>query len=508
MRWLSASALLALLLLATAPTGMAAINKPLPLHADYGYMTGLDANGPMAIVSGALDATLAPAPGAFGFFDARGLTVTGLDRVCYSTSRPCEDGPGGTLSIQVSEAGSFALCFPSRPGAQLEAQHALAMFVDFSAADDLNTFLADKSIVAPAVDGVLAFGPISAIPTSALNGASAFAAPCSASAGLSALDSSTVLTLRKGTTVVATLSGKTQPVLFTGQPVVPTVAASFVIAPFGDAATAHFSPAASAAAREGLDIGRVQELIQKVDASSASSTTQRTQTGTGANAAKDALADLLNGALVGLPNGIGDSTTVPAKDLQFARFTTLAVGGTPTTLTWEGKSTLEIKDGKVTGAQKLVGFGPVQFPWWTYVLWVAALALFITRLALKPDKTHPTWDRFKWVGWVAGILAAALALWLWDGEIKAVFGISFLQGATGQARLVIGAIEASLLSLFALLAALPLRIALRNTFLLSRQGTFMGIAGAVATLLGFVLSALALRSVLGLIVDQVIQRLA
>lgn len=488
------------------PGATAVLNKPHAFQPEFSYMRGLDANGELAVVSGELEATLVPAPGSFGFFDSPGLTISGLDRVCWGNQ--CDDSPSRALTVTVAAGGSFALCFPTQPTARVEADHALGMFSDLAQDDDLNSFRVGKSLVAPVVGGVLTFGTLASVPSSGLSSSSLLSTPCNTSAGLAALDDQTRVVIKDGATTLDTLAGKEALLLFTGQPRIPAVEAGFLIAPFGSGSHAHFEPAGASAAGTGLDIQRVQSMFQRVDASHSAGTVDRTQTDTDTTGAKAFLAALLNGALLGLPDGVGNSTEFDPTTLQFARFTTLSVTSNGNDLAWDGKASLEIADGKVTGAHPLIGFGPFQMPWWSYVLWLAALTVFIVRLVRKPDKSHPRWDRFKWVGWVAGPLAWILVFLLWDAEVHAVLGSSLLRDATGQARLVIGLVEFALLSLVAFIAAAPLRILLRNSSLLAHQGTFMGLAGAVSALLGFLFGATYLRAYLGLILDQVMQRLA
>lgn len=496
-----------LLVLAAAsllPGAQAALNKSRPFSADFAYMQGLDAEGNMTVVSGALDATLSGAPGSFGLFDSDAYTIRGLDKVCWNGG--CNQSASNALSLAVSDGGSFALCFPTNPAARLEAAHALALFVGLASDDDLNTFAVADSLVTPMVDGMLAFSTVAPIPASGLDQASLLNAPCDSSAGLSALDETTQVTLRDGASTVVALAGKQARLLFTGQPVLPSVSAAFVVAPFGAGSEAHFHSATDDAAAQGLDIERVQELINLMDASHARSTVDRTQAPQ-ASQTPAFMVDLLNGALLGLPGGTGDGSEFPIDGLHFIRFTTLDVEGAGDALSWQGRATLEIEDGHVLGAKPLVGAGPLQLPWWSLLLWAIGITLFIVRLSLKPDKTHPRWDRFKWVGWVASALAWILIFFLWDAEVAAVLGTSFLH-SSGQTRLVLLLAQVVLLSIIGFIAIAPLRLLLRNTSLLAHQGTFMGLAGAVAALIGFLLAATYLRAYLDLILSRVMEQLA
>src|SRR5205085_10597168 len=129
--------------------------------------------------------------------------------------------------------------------------------------------------------------------------------------------------------------------------------------------------------------------------------------------------------------------------LSFARVTTLQVRGTSANaLAWSGTATLDVHGGHVAGAKKLYGFALFKLPWWSWILWILGIGLWVTRLALKPEKHHPTWDRFRWIGWIVSPLAYLLVLFLWDIEVKAVLGLSLLTGhASGQMLLIVGAFE-------------------------------------------------------------------
>ncbi|MEK6974996.1 MAG: hypothetical protein AABY18_01475 [Candidatus Thermoplasmatota archaeon] len=498
---LAAALIAALFLVAAAPNAQAAINRPRAFDEAFPYMPALDSSE-KTVVSGQVDADIKDATASYGFFDAQGTDVTGLSRVCWQLLLGCRDSDSRSLSLSVAPGGSFAVCFPAATSGILHADHALALFVDLAQDDDLNSFRVDKSLVAPVIDGTYTFSNIAPITTVA-----ATSQACTVGGGLVGLDADMRLSIRDGAQVVATLSGKDARVSFAGQPAVSTIAADFVIVPFTGASTSSFKSSSDRDAERGLDLNRVQELIRALDASHEGSTVDRGQQDSGGNNTQAVLAGLLNGAFVrgAFPT---EGEPFPFKDIHFVRFSHMTVDPDGETLAWEGKAYLEVKDGKVAKAPNLVGFWLFQLPWWSYLLWAAAITLAILKIVLKPDKNHPRWDTLRWIGWVATPVAWIIVFFLWDAEMHAVLGASLLRGSSGQFRLIVGALQLGLLSIVAFAAAAPLRVIGRNSFMLAHQGTFMGLAGSIAAILGFLFGAPYLRSYLGLILTKVMERLA
>ena len=500
MRRVLAVALLAILLAGLVPQAQAAINRPRPFEDDFPYMAGLG-NGAMTVVSGELTATTGDAVSSYGFFESRGATISGLTAVCYSNT--CASN--GPYSLVVAPAGasgggSFALCFPGTSSGELEAGHALALFVDFAQDDDLNTFGVDKSLVAPSVNGRFHFTSLPNVPGGTV--------ACAQAGGVTALDDVTVIQLRNAAGSVTTLTGKDARFAFAGQPKVTDVAADFYVVPFNGGAEAGFKRARAEDAREGLDLGRVQDLIQKLDAAHASSSVDRSESETGGDNTQELLAGLLNGALLSLPDTPQQGEQFSLDGSRFVRFSGLDVTGTGGALSWDGRAYLDVEDGQVAGARNLVGVWLFQLPWWSYLLWAAAITLAIVRLVTKPDKNNPRWDRLRWVGWVATPVAWIIVFFLWDLEVRNVLGASLLHGTSGQFQLIVGLLQVGLLGLaVGFAAAGPLRVIGRNSFLLAHQGTFMGISGSVAAVLGFLFGAPYLRAYLGLILTKVLEKL-
>ena len=488
--------LLAVLLLAAAPTVQAALNHPLPYRSQEGYMQGL--TGPrIDMVSGELDMLTPTSGGTFGFFSTQGTSITGLTRVCYSqVLRQCIDSVTGGLRIDVATGGSFGLKLPQGVEATLEAQHALAMFADLSGQTNLNSLDIGPSLLAPLVVGKATLQGIPSIPNSAASDLQGTGAGAIVGA-----DGVTTITITNDGLPVNTQQGKGVPVTFAGKPVVTPIGCELAIMPFkGPSAQAHFKPATRSAARLGLDIDRVNQLIARLFQSS-SEPAESSEVGSDAfGPYRDAAAVIFAGALLRMP-----TENASAQDIAFARLSSLEVDGTTANgLAWSGKATFEIRAWHVTGAKSMLGFGPFQLPWWSWALWVLGIAAFVVRLVRKPDKHHPTWDRFKWVGWVASPLFFLLTFFLWDLELRATLGISLLSGdAHGQVLLFVALMQTTTWLMASFAAIAPLRLLSKNLLLIFRQGTFMGLSGAAASLLGFLLIATYLRAFLDVILQQV-----
>lgn len=493
-----AATLVLVVLAAASPQASAALNKPLPFHEGFPYMPGFGDNVQMTVVSGKATASVSGATTSYGFFDTGGLTISGLVQECHGAV--CNRA----TSLVVAPGGSVAVCFPSASAGAFEAGHALGLFVDLSQDGDLNSFAVGKSLVAPAVDGSFSFSLVNRI-----QDAGVLSSPCTQHGGLAALDDVTQIQVRDGQTTVQTLTGKDARIAFSGTPLVTPVVADFYIIPFaGLGNEASFRAASAGDAKEGLDLQHVQDLVDRLDQAKASSRAPaQPQEGNGAET-QAFLAGLLNGALLRLPEGVSDNQSLDLAGSHFARFSRLTVAGNAGGLDWDGKAYLEIQDGKVQGAKGLVGFWLFQLPWWSYLLWAAAITLVILRMVRKPAKENARWDQLKWIGWVATPVAWLIVFILWDFELRAVLGASLFHSPGGQFKLIIGLLQLGLLGLIAFAAIAPLRTIGRNASLLAKQGTFMGLAGGVAALLGFLIGAPYLRAYVGLILNQVMQALA
>jgi hypothetical protein len=479
------------LLVALAPAAQAALNGSMPYQASLPYQPGLGKDtGNFTLLSGALTATLPDVKGPYGLFNATAARVTGLTRVCTGNLLPgqplCLTSAGGGLSITVSAGGSFGIRFPKATSSTVKADHVLGLLVDFEGKTDLNSFGLARTLVAPAINGELAFTTLPDLPaTTGVPDTDRDAG------GMVALDAKTTLRILDAGVEQRTVSGKQDPVLFQGHPAIAPVQAGIFVLPFEDGSTANLKPATAAAAERGLDLTRITGLGNDLNSASKSgsagapSSVPRLDLGV----LQPLVARILDGALLRLPTQATSGSSA-FKQLALVRFDEFSVQGGASAAQVTGRGPLQVQGGQVRGAQALVGFAYFEMPWWSYLLWGLALAAFITRLVLNAPKGHPRWDRLRWVGWVANPLLFLLFLFLWDIEVHRVLGVSLLSGGVpGEAMLGLLAFEMGPLLFVFFAVVTPLRILFSNGARLAGQGRFIGVPTALAYVLGYFLGA-------------------
>lgn len=281
----------------------------------------------------------------------------------------------------------------------------------------------------------------------------------------------------------------------------PPFGAEAAIIPFGDGDRAVFGRAAAAAAAAGSDFQRLSDTVGLLAGQSGSQGDVQEPH----PALREMLAGVLASAVLHLP---GDSARA-REDFALVRFTGLEVAGNGTGLAWTGQAPLHVQGDDVVGAKPLVGFWLIQVPWWSLLLWAAAVAVLVANALLRRPKQATRWARFSWVGWIAGPLLAFLALWLWDLETRAVWGLSATSaGLSGQGRLVLLLMELVPLALIGFAVVSPLRMLLRGGFRLAGQPGFGRLVAPLAYPLGFLLGATYLRSYIEVVVRPVMERIA
>lgn len=483
-----------------AAPAQAQINDARPFEADYEYIDGFQ-DSVLTMVSGALVADLNHVIGTFGFFDAQGLDINDLERVCWTDGgvQDCTNpDPDLGVSLRVVNGGSAGVRFPFASDATYTADHALGLFVDFENEEDLNSFGVSKTLAAPAINGAVTFETIRDIDTPG------FGFPDLESvAGLAPLDDFTTVQVLQDGAVERQFTGKNTQFSFEGAPDIPVFSSDFVFLPFEDDSTARFVPASDSAAAAGLKLERIDELMADLEGSSSSG---QGASGTGFGDQMEdfqtTLSEVLNGAVMRVPQ----TDTDIASDFAFINFEQLTVTADLEELDWGGKAALQIQEGQVDGAPGLVGFGYFVLPWWSFLLWGIALTVWIVRMSLKAPKKHEKWDRFKWIGWVAGALGFVLLFVLWDWEVRSVWGTSlFTTNATGAALGVVAAVQILPLLFVLFAVAAPLRMMLKNGVMLANQGTFMGLSTGVAYLLAYVMGATLLLAYIELVLVTVLE---
>ncbi len=494
MRW---SLLVCALML--VPGAMAAINEERPFEAEFEFNDPLEDEF-INIVSGQLDAGLAKTTGPFGFFGVKGFTIQDLNMVCWgkpselpqamATKSQCIEG---NLRIDVEDDSNIALQFATRTTGSYSADHALALFLR-QRGDDLNTLSLNQSMLVPAINGKMDFGDIPAFSYQTWR-----TVPLVFNL-LVPTSESTTISIAGGAS--HTLSGRDEFVTFFGDPRIEVFGSDFVALPFTDGSNAEFSPADPEAAKEGLDFTRVEQVLNLLQGASAEQSNEQSED-IGDNPFADSMSEVLNSALIRVPSKPDVDADVAKDEVAIVLFQDLAVANGGGDLAWDGDAAFQYQGGEIAGSQSLYGVWLVKLPWWGWLLWAVAIGLFVTRMVLKPEKKHERWDRYKWIGWVSGILMFALVFFLWDLEMRSVWGTSIMStSATGTAFWVTFGIQ--LATFFMVLGVLgwPLGIIIKNALLLSRQGTFMNLGKPVAVLLAFLLGATLFLAYLELFVQE------
>ncbi len=488
-RWILVAALLLL-----APVATAQINGPSPYAADYGFADPNTADY-TTLLSGRLEATTAGSTGPYGFFETVGLRIDGLEKVCRGkTGAACWEGD---LSLVVNDGGSIGIQFLTRPAATYTADHALGMFLD-ARGDDLNSLPLNQSLLAPAVNGRMEFREIRHLASASPFG---FDLP---SATLSPTASNTSFTLLQGSTPLYQWTGKSEVVRMYGPADIPAFSTDFVVLPFKEGSTARFTPADPAAAQLGLDFERLDTVFEKLnDASAGGGTSGRSEVPD--NPLEETLSEVLDGALLRFPT---PGSNASADGFALVLFKSMEVSNEGGQLAWAGQAGFRMEGAKVSGAQPLYGVYLFQLPWWGWGLWLVAIGLFVTRLVLNPEKHHERWDRYRWIGWVAGAVAFVGVFLLWDLEMRAVWGTSVLTTKTvGTAFWITFGLQLGTMAFVMGAVSWPVSMIIKNGLLISKQGTFMGLGKPLSLVLAYALGATLMLAYMQLFMAQVIARI-
>jgi len=497
MRVVSTAAFLLVATLAI-PTGQAALNGDHGFAVQLPYPSDLGGGykGNVSLLSGSLEANMAATPDPMLFFNATAGGITGLTKVCWASPIPaCRQSAAGAISITWAQGSSVALKFPTAAPASgtANADHALVFFLNLQQTISFGgvTVHFGRMMATGTIGGHFTFGTVATIPDTLIQDLNQ-----DNSAGLLALDDQTTLTVSgAGTSKVFTNAHDS--LTFQGSPVVAPFGAEGMVLPFS-AGSLSMGQASASAAAQGLDPKRITGMQARITSA------------TGGQGGKFELPDLsflggiqnsvMNGALLTVPTKV-NGTSDAVHRLTLIRFDGLhAQGGTTVAATGQGP--LTIQDGRVQNAPALIGFAFVQMPWWSYALWILAIAALVTRIVMKAPKTNERWDRLKWIGWIVGPLAFLLFILLWDNEIHTVLGVSLFSGASGPSLGIILLIELLPMGIVFFAVVTPLRMLIRNGLRIAKQGTFMGLAGPAATLLGFLFGATLMLSYFDLVLRQ------
>ncbi|MFW6192616.1 MAG: hypothetical protein ACOC83_03930 [Gemmatimonadota bacterium] len=304
---------------------------------------------------------------------------------------------------------------------------------------------------------------------------------------LSPFSNDTVVTVLDDGETVATLDSD-QSVVFDGAPVVRPFALGTGVLPFEAGARATFTPAAPEDTRSGLDFSRLEQALAQGGSGE----------GSGAPEIPEGLSGILRSTAAHIPPGT-ESLEELLADGVFLRYDELTVSSDGDALAWTGAAPLQVQEGEVEEADPLV----FLWPWWAYLLWGLAIAGFVVRKVLEVPKEHERWDEYRWVGLVGGLVASLVVFFLWDLEVRAVWGVSLLHGAgSGGGLAAIAALQLIPLTLVGLGIGLPLQSLSKSGTMLAQQGTLAGAGRIVAPFVMFLLGATLILDYIGLLLDR------
>jgi hypothetical protein len=496
MRIRLAACLAVALAAALVPTAEAVFPIPTQQYSETRAFVDITAPAPenLTLLSGSLTAVAAPAVGPFAYFNATGFTLTGLTKVCWLGALPeCVSGPG--LRLEAAAGSSFAVQFPRPAQAGATSSHSLGTFIDPGQELDFNGYRARvrDSLAAVHVGGQATLTGLPAMPDTALHDLSQDNA-----AGLVLLDPRSAVTIQGGP-APRTLRGESLALTFQGTPAVAPFAVEATLLPFAASSTSHWVQAPTADAERGTDLVRFTRLVADVRSGLGAGEAEPAA-GTPDVGLQQVLGAILSGALLSSgdldsPEELGNFTGL-LKGVTLLRFESLDATAQGGQVELVGEGPLYLQKGRVVGAPGLAGL----LPWWAWLLWVAAIGLWIARLVLKPAKQNERWDRLRWVGWAAGAVVGLFVFWLWDGVVHQVWGLSLLRGGGGPAGAIFLLVVEVLIGLAIYVAVvMPMSSLLKSGARFAGQGRFMGLHRPVAMLLGYVLGAVLLLSYIDLI---------
>lgn len=492
-------ALLAILALAVVP---AAQGATFALDTTFAYLHPSNNAVDLTVVAGKMDVTSAAGRNAFAFDNVTGFVIDGAQQVYASSTNHVYDHPkSGAFRITVSPRSLVVLDPGASASATASSGYALAVPVDPN--QDVGGLQLRQSLVAASIGTTVTFAPIQvpSVDVTRLTGTSIKDVP---GAKLVLLDPSSGLTVTDGTTTVTTVAGGSAQdphgVALSGTLTLQPFTAATTLLPVGASpAAATFAPASSASlnqARRDLGVNQLMASLQRIQGNPPSTKD------TGLGAVEPVLLGMLDAGMLHV-NATGGKPDF--GNLTIARGGSLDLGFSSSSTHITGRNALIVRGGHVVGSHPLVPLLPfLAIPWWTIALWVIGITLWVLCLVLKKSKHHEHWDRYKWIGRIATLLAFLLIAWLWDLKVHAVLGISALDGSLpGTTRLVLAGVEYILLAGILALVFSPTRLILRSAFRLSGQGTFMGMASPAALLLTWLVGFGLLLDYLGFLLGRV-----
>lgn len=485
-------------------SAQAAINGPEPFEASFAFAEGLDSSE-LTIISGTPDVAYAALESAFGAFNVEAFSINDLTMACWNLqqyqSSGQQDGDGcatsasGQISIRTVNNGSVAYNFPVAVTGQYTADHALTYPIDFAFQDELKEMGIGESLLLSAVDGLVRTDKVPVFQgTGLVRGSYGSIAP---------ITEDTVFEVVRDGNVIHT-TGSNQQFLAFESTVGLTIApyqTDFALIPFENGSVATFAPADKDAAREGFNLTRLQGNIDNLSDASGSGADELPE---GLDGAQTLLSEILDGGIVHVNSDAGEAKDV-LEEGALIRFSemTLSNTGTSGDLAWQGQASLQVRNGEVAGADKLI----FLFPWWSFLLWGLAIVAIVFRVVRKQPKDGPL-DKFAWIGWVGGILASLLVFYLWDLEVREVWGTSLLStnaGFTGMAAVAL--LQLLPWAIVGIAVTLPLRLIGTNVVHAAGLGKGARLTAILMPIFGFLLGATLLLDFLGVLLENAVERL-
>lgn len=457
--------LLALGLLAPGAMGATAEQR----EASFPMADGFDDR--MTIVSGAMELRAPAVRESAAFFRPSGVEVLGLTKVCWQAvadvPRQCADG---VLKVVVPDGISFGFNSPHGYAVAIDADHALATFVDLGRAPGFDRSLqVGPSVIASLVGSSISFGTVPALTESQPG-------------GMTLLEDSGSLEIRTAAgLLVHRLRPGDPPLTIQGTPrLAAPFEASVVVVPFADGASARFRPAREADAREGLSDARLALLDQVLGNVNILGADAKKAPLAIVARAGDILSEVFNGAFLRTslsddPNGLGD--------VAFAKFDELTVSdGVGRSLDFDGSYTLVVGDLGPSLNGSAVSGDSDSLRWWVGIFLLVAVGVVAAWLWLR-DGPVPRVEPGPTV-WVARAATAAgvlLTFLVWDWQLNQVLGSSILTTRAGDAGLgLIVLVELASLALAGLLIGVPVFLTVRYGLALAKQPRYVTLAGTAA----------------------------
>jgi hypothetical protein len=486
-------------LLLVVGSAQAAINQPLDFTADYGFAAGLT-DGNMTLISGSASIDYVATEGTFAAFNVEGFAIQNLTLACWDLAeyyqRGQQDGLGcantGSLQLRAVDNGSVAYRFPTEVSGQYNAEHILGYPVDFKLQNNLKQMGLGEALIVSSVGGAMSVTEVPEFQGLGVDRDSYGA--------LAPINEQTAIEVLQDGVVIHTTGPSQQFLAFesSGGASVSSFTTPFSLVPFEEGSRAEFREATEDAARAGFNFETLRNNLNSLaDASEVNAEELPNEL----DNIQTLLSEILAGGLIAVPGEFNDPSEL-IKAGELIRFDSVILENNGV-LAWTGTAPLQIRQGEVTGADSLV----FLFPWWSFVLWGLAIGLFVTRLVMKQPKNGPL-DKFAWIGWLGTVLMSLLLFWLWDLEVRAVWGTSLMTTNAGTEGVAATAIlQLVPWAIVAIAVTFPLRSIGQSAVQLAGLGKAARLPAILMPVFGFLLGATLLLEFLGVLLEFVVDKL-